>query len=323
VYGYSPQTTEELISQLQAHPYVTFEGLFEAAETPQETLPESLQQLASQTPRKPGKGQLDLLFLCQYDHRAEELLEALLSDDGRVIDLTNTLRPWSESEQIAPEHINENDMMYGLPSLQKKQLKQASVVASPGALSTCLGLALTPLATSGQLHHPIFVQQTTRPAPHQRRRQPTPIFAPVPDGIQKRQKSELHMVEEFLETKMDDNEEQPELIFTPQPSNKRMMRIACLTKLEQLTPAELSELYALRYAAEPQVTILPNSQIAHTMRVYNTNQVELSVHPFQQQRQVLILIAVDRHFKGKSGQAIQNMNTMFGWNEQMGLQPTA
>jgi len=323
MYGAAGRVCQVLARLLWQHPQVTlasvasqeFHGRLYA--TPMKGAP----TLPVLRPTELPLEELSLVFLCASDPGADILVARCVAEDTRVIDLCHHLKPdITDTGPGADFDIGigiEEDVAYGLTELFRDELGDAQVVFTPGGYSTCAGLALGPLAQAGQLNSHTIIQNST--SAHMQPQAGGPdTCGEIPTPSQ--HKGHLSQVAEARQALEAIGGEDSKLVYAPQtPTDGQGLRLACLTRVEEMTPDEVRELYLTQYAPDHFVQVLPKGQKAQAADVINTNVAAISIHPFREQREVMILSAIDTLYKGAAGQAVQNMNAMLGFAESCGL----
>lgn len=271
-------------------------------------------------------GGIDLAFFCLPHTGAMEVMKTVVSDFPglRVIDCSGDFRSpvidkWEQyygTRHLAPE-LQER-FVYGIPEFHREAIRGAQYVANPGCFATALNLLLAPFAREGQLFGEVCVSGITgssgsgnKPGSgthHPERGQNLRAYK-----VLKHQ----HLVEvvPFLESLHEENDF--DLFFVPHsgPFVRGIFATAFLPLDENVTLASVDALLRSVYEGEPFVQIVPDTP---DMRlVQNTNRAMLS---YRAQGDMMVgMCAIDNLVKGGSGQAVQNMNLMFGFEETQGL----
>jgi len=270
--------------------------------------------------------QCDLVFFATPNGTAMHQAGRLLAAGVRVIDLAADFRlpdarvweQWYGMQHAAPELLG--DAVYGLPEINRGPIRSARLVANPGCYPTAVTLGLLPLIVAGV----IDAQQ---------------VIADVKSGISgagRKASASLLMAEageSFKAYSVAGHRHQPEI----RAHIKRATGCAIgLTFVPHLLPmvrgieatlyaprlrddVDLEDLYQRHYAAEPCVDVLPSGVPLETRSVRGTNLCRLSVTQPRDGGVVVVQSVIDNLVKGAAGQAIQNMNLMFGCDEMAGL----
>ena len=267
----------------------------------------------------------DVVFFATPNGIAMQQTRDLLAKGVRVIDLAADFRikdiatweKWYGMTHACPELVAE--AVYGLPEINREKIKQAKLVANPGCYPTAVQLGFMPLLESGAID-------------------PTFLIADAKSGVSGAgRKAEVHALlaeagDNFKAYGVSGHRHLPEisqglkamakkevgLTFTPHLLP--MIRGIHATLYAKLTkPVDLQKLFEERYANELFVDVLPKGSHPETRSVRSSNQCRIAVHQPQGGDTVVILSVIDNLVKGAAGQAVQNMNIMFGFNETTGL----
>ncbi len=254
---------------------------------------------------------IDVLFLCGGHDAARKFLnENDIPDSVVIIDLSQDFR--HSDKNIA----SDRSFIYGLPELNREKIKVAKSIANPGCFATSIELALLPLAAAGALRGDIYINATTGSTGAGQAPGATTHFS--------WRDSNLSVYKPFAHQHLREIAEsltvlQPELasdmVFIPQRGNfARGIHSAIVVSTDQSLDA-LIGLYENYYAVHPFVHM--SRREIDMKQVVNTNKCLL--HLAVSDGKVLITSVIDNLLKGASGQAVQNMNIIFGLDEATGL----
>lgn len=267
----------------------------------------------------------DVVFFATPNGIAMQQTRELLAKNVRVIDLAADFRikdvatweKWYGMTHACPDLIAE--AVYGLPEINREKIKNAKLVANPGCYPTAVQLGFMPLLESGVID-------------------PTYLIADAKSGVSGAgRKAEVHALlaeagDNFKAYGVAGHRHLPEisqglsvmantqvgLTFTPHLLP--MIRGIHATLYAKLTKTvDLQKLFEDRYHAEAFVDVLPKGSHPETRSVRGSNQCRIAVHQPQGSDTVVILSVIDNLVKGAAGQAVQNMNIMFGLSEGLGL----
>lgn len=256
---------------------------------------------------------IDLLFLCLGHGESKKFLsDNKIADRIKVIDLANDFRLNLQSE------IANRKFIYGLPELNRDKIKSANNVANPGCFATTIQLGLLPLAKAGLLKD-VYTTGITGSTGAGQNLTATSHFSWRANNIQA-YKTLMHQhVPEIMESL---NQVKPFNQSNIQPINFVPWRgdftrgIFVSSQLQcDLSLDELNKLYEDFYNGHP-FTLITNEPV-FMKQVVNTNKCIIQLE--KAGKQLVIHSVTDNLLKGASGQAIQNMNLMFGLNETAGL----
>jgi N-acetyl-gamma-glutamyl-phosphate reductase len=247
---------------------------------------------------------VDVIFLCSGHGESKKFLAANPEFKSlKIIDLSTDFRDQSEG------------FMYGLAELQRDKIRQANHVANPGCFATSIELALLPLASAGLIHDDVHVSAVTGSTGAGQSLSPTGHFSWRSNNISiykaftHQHLTEIGMViSSFQGAK-------PTVNFIPYRGTfTRGIMANVYTKFSG-TLEEAKTLYRNYYAEHP-FTHISDSPV-DVKQVVNTNKCLISLEV--QEGNLLITSVIDNLTKGASGQAVQNMNLMFGLDEMAGL----
>ncbi|HQE23637.1 MAG TPA: N-acetyl-gamma-glutamyl-phosphate reductase [Syntrophomonadaceae bacterium] len=274
------------------------------------------------------KQSCQVAFLALPHGLSVPMVQELVSSGVRCIDLGADFRlkdaavyeKYYETVHAAPYLLA--DAVYGLPELYRDKIRQASIVANPGCYPTSAILPLAPLLNSGVLESQgIIIDSKSGVTGAGKSPKPSSHFCEVNEGIKAYGVGDHRHGPEIAQELSLAAGTKVEMIFTPHlvPMNRGILS----TIYARLRPgARLSQVRSVLeefYGAEPFVRILPEGVFPHTKWVYGTNFLDVGVHVNEASGQVILISALDNLTKGASGQAIQNLNIMFGLPETRGL----
>jgi len=213
--------------------------------------------------------------------------------------------------------------VYGLTELCRPRLADADLVANPGCYPTSVGLALAPLAEANLLEGMAVVDAKSGVSGAGRAPTATNHFCSVAGDVRPYQvgRAHRHVAEiEQLLRKLDPADRRHSIVFSPHlvPVERGLMSTIVL-RARGLSADTLRELLADRYGDEPFVQVLPADSQPRLRAVTRTNRAAISVDPVAGTDAVVLICAIDNLVKGAAGQAVQNMNVMFGNDQRTGL----
>lgn len=282
--------------------------------------------LAFSVPDTATLGACDAVFFATPHGVAHALAGDLLAAGTRVIDLSADFRlqdaeewaAWYGQPHGAPELLDA--AVYGLPEVNREQIRGARLIAVPGCYPTASQLGLLPLLESGLAD-------------------PSTLIADCKSGVSGAGRGAkvgslfCEAGESMMAYSVKGHRHLPEI---RQGLRRAAKQDIGLTFVPHLTPmirgihatlyarvadrsVDLQALYEQRYAAEPFVDVMPAGSHPETRSVRGANVCRIAVHRPQQGDLVVVLSVIDNLVKGASGQAVQNLNIMFGLDERLGL----
>lgn len=313
IIGGSGYTAGELLRLLLAHPKAQIDFIYSTtnAGTPVATVHQDLFGEITTDFTNKINSDVDIVFLCLGHGRSKGFLKKhTFSVNTRIIDLSNDFRLHKDST------LNSNNFVYGLPELNKEQIKTSRYIANPGCFATAIQLALLPLAKSGLLRDTIHINATTGSTGAGVLPSAT-SHHPWRAGNMSHYKAFEHQhLEEVTQNimQMQGDFSQEILLITNRGDFTRGIFTTLYTTVN-ISFSEVEHLYNTYYSDEPYVYVT-SSEINLKMAV-QTNKCILSI--IQKGKYLLITAILDNLLKGASGQAVQNMNLLFGYDETMGL----
>lgn len=255
---------------------------------------------------------IDVLFLCLGHGNSKSFLEKnKFSDSTKIIDLSNDFRLKNDA------FFYDKEFVYGLPELQKEVIKSAKHIANPGCFATALQLAILPLAANNLLEDDIHINAVTGATGAGTSLSATTHFTWRDNNFSHyktfthQHLGEIHQTVNQLQNSFDG-----EINFIPNRGNfSRGIFATTYTKFDG-SLEEAKTLYKNFYK-NAKFTFISDEPI-HLKQVVNTN--KCLIHLLKHNNKLLITSTIDNLIKGASGQAIHNMNLMFGFNEVEGLQ---
>ncbi|OGT22272.1 MAG: N-acetyl-gamma-glutamyl-phosphate reductase [Gammaproteobacteria bacterium RBG_16_57_12] len=332
IVGGTGYTGVELLRLLALHPQVDLSVITSRSECglPAADLFPNLRGYVNLAFAEPDPAVLkacDVVFFATPNGVAMGMVPDLLAADVRVIDLAADFRlkdpqlwqQWYGMSHACPELLAE--AVYGLPELNRAAIQKARLVANPGCYPTAVQLGLIPL-----LEHGLADTQY--------------LIADAKSGVSGAgRKAELGMLlceasENFKAYAVSGHRHLPEikqglrqvahtevgLTFVPHLTPMIRGIHATLYAVVEDRSVDLQALYEQHYAREPFVDVLPPGAHPETRSVRGANYCRIAVHRPQNGDVVTILSVIDNLVKGAAGQAIQNMNLMFGLAEESGLE---
>ncbi|WP_442589537.1 N-acetyl-gamma-glutamyl-phosphate reductase [Pedobacter sp. AW31-3R] len=251
---------------------------------------------------------IDVLFLCVGHGDAKKFLDAHpIPSSIKIIDLSQDFRLAANAGQ---------DWVYGLPELNRERISKAGKIANPGCFATCIQLGLLPLAAKGLIRNEVHINATTGSTGAGQSLAATSHFSWRNNNLSVYKAFEHQHLNEIGESLLQlDPAFDTTLNFIPQRGDFTRGILAAMYVESDLTAAAAQDLYE-NYYANHIFTHVSKKNI-DLKQVVNTNKG--LVHVEKHGNKLLIISIIDNLLKGASGQAVQNMNLMFGLNEQEGL----
>ena len=253
----------------------------------------------------------------------EEILSRVkvidLSADFRIKDV-NIYEQWYKIKHPTPEFIKE--AVYGLPEINREQIAHARLVANPGCYPTCSTLSIYPLVKEGLIDtDTLIIDAKSGVSGAGRGAKVDNLYCEVNESC-KAYGVATHRHTPEIEEQLSYAAGKPVMInFTPHliPMNRGILITAYASLKKEVTYEDLKAVYDQYYEKEQFVRVLPKDVCPQTRWVEGSNYVDVNVKIDPRTRRVIMMGAMDNVVKGAAGQAIQNMNLMFGLPENTGL----
>lgn len=251
---------------------------------------------------------VDVLFLCVGHGNAKKFLEENQIDKSiKIIDLSQDFRLKANSG---------NSWVYGLPELNREKIKAASYIANPGCFATCIQLGLLPLAAKGLLRSEVHLNATTGSTGAGQGLSATSHFSWRNNNLSVYKAFDHQHLNEIGESlKQLDPTFDEVLNFIPQRGDFTRGILAAMYLESDLTAEEAQKIYQDYY--ESHVFTHVSEKNIDLKQVVNTNKA--LIHVEKHGTKLFIVSIIDNLLKGASGQAVQNMNLIFGLEEGTGL----
>ena len=267
----------------------------------------------------------DVAFMALPHKAAMSYAPQLLDAGLRVIDLSADYR-FADADQYETiyqtPHTDRDHLAlagYGLPELFREQLHDAKLIANPGCYPTAAALAIAPLLRAGLVSdQSILINAASGATGAGRKEKPNLHFPEHNQAYMAYGQIGGHRHQPELEQTLNTAVGRPvPVLFVPHllPIDRGILETIYLVPEQGVTQAQLFEAYENAYAHEPFVRV--KQELPNVKHVVDTNFCDLSVRLVDSH--VVVFAAIDNMLKGASGQAIQNMNLMFGLDETTGL----
>ena len=254
--------------------------------------------------------EIDVLFLCVGHGDAAKFLAANHIDDKiKIIDLSQDFRLLNKAA------VGNRTFVYGLPELNKEAIRSATNIANPGCFATAIQLGLLPLAKAGLLNE-VYTTGITGSTGAGQGLSATSHFSWRANNIQAYKTLEHQHLGEIGQSLLQlQNDSDIDISFTPWRGDfTRGIFISSTLKCD-LSIEELTGLFETFYAAHPFVII--SKAPIFLKQVVNTNKCVIQLE--KKASKLVVHSTIDNLLKGASGQAVQNMNLLFGMDETIGL----
>ena len=273
---------------------------------------------------------VELLFLATPHEASRSLVPEAITQGLRVIDLSGAWRlkqaqnravyGFEDADSVTAADLT-NKAVYGLPELSRDQIPSAALVANPGCYATSVILALAPLLKAGVVdrQHGIISDSKSGVSGAGKEPNSRTHFVSVADNLSAYSVFGHRHVGEMLEQLQLDASE---LIFTPHllPIPRGILSTIYVNLSREMKASEVESCFRDFYADERWVRIFATPKLPQIQFSLHTNYCDLGFCLADDCRRLVLVSCVDNLLKGAAGQAVQNMNLMYGWKEEEGLQ---
>lgn len=242
-----------------------------------------------------------------------------LSADFRIKDV-DTYEKWYNLKHQSPQFIEE--AVYGLPEINRDEIKNARLIANPGCYPTCSTLAIYPLLKEGLIKpNSIIIDAKSGTSGAGRGAKVANLYCEVNESIKAYGVSSHRHTPEIEEQLSNACNDEILINFTPHlvPMNRGILVTAYADLLKEVTYEEVKDIYDTYYKDEYFVRVLEKDVYPETRWVEGSNFVDVNFKIDPRTKRIIMMGAMDNLVKGAAGQAVQNMNLMFGLQEQEGL----
>lgn len=272
--------------------------------------------------------QVDVIFTATPQGLCASLVNDGILSKVKIIDLSADFRlkdvkvyeEWYKLEHAAPQYIDE--AVYGLCELNRDKIKNTRILANPGCYTTCSILSIYPLVKEGLVNpQSIIIDAKSGTSGAGRGAKVANLYCEVNESIKAYGVGTHRHTPEIEEQLSYAAGEDIKLIFTPHlvPMNRGILVTAYADLKEGVTDEMIRSAYEKYYADEYFIRLLDKDVCPETRWVEGSNYVDINYKVEPRTGRVIIMGAIDNLVKGAAGQAVQNMNIMFGFDEKEGL----
>lgn len=330
IVGGTGYTGVELLRLLAKHPQVQLTAITSRKEQGMrvDELFPSLRgrvNLAFSDPQEAKLNECDAVFFATPNGIAMGQARELLAAGVKVIDLAADFRikdvaewqKWYGMEHASPELVAQ--AVYGLPEVNREKIKHAQLIANPGCYPTAVQLGFLPLLEAGVIDPAFLVADAKSGVSGAgRKAEVHTLFAEAGDNFKAYGVAGHRHLPEIKQGLTQFAGVPVNLTFVPHLTP--LIRGIHATLYAKLTKdVDLQALFEQRYASEAFVDVLPAKSHPETRSVRGANVCRLAVHRPQGGDTVVVLSVIDNLVKGAAGQAVQNLNILFGLDESLGL----
>lgn len=272
---------------------------------------------------------VDLLFLATPHDVSRALVPDAISRGLRVIDLSGAWR-LKIAQHSSVYGFNDTDAqlaatlidqaVYGLPELAEEKIRDASLIANPGCYATSVILALAPLIAAGLIDRQKGIVSDSKSGVSGAGKEPTTKthFVSVADNLSAYSVFGHRHTGEILEQLQLQSQE---LIFTPHllPIPRGILSTIYVHLAKPMAATEVESCFREFFRGARWVRIFSPPQLPQIQYSLHTNYCDIGFCLADDQQRLVVVSCIDNLLKGAAGQAVQNLNVMYGWNQEEGL----
>ena len=283
-------------------------------------LDDNMEQLAKE---------VDVIFTATPQGLCASLINEGILSQAKVIDLSadfrikdrKTYEQWYNLEHKAPQFIEE--AVYGLCEINREDIKKARLIANPGCYPTCSTLSIYPLLKEGIIDgNTVIIDAKSGTSGAGRSAKVANLYCEVNENMKAYGVASHRHTPEIEEQLGYASGENVTISFTPHlvPMNRGILATEYATLKKDVTGEEVKAIYDKYYADEKFVRVLEKDQCPETKWVEGSNYVDIGFKIDERTGRIIMMGAIDNLVKGAAGQAVQNMNLLFGLPESEGLE---
>ncbi|NLK28728.1 MAG: N-acetyl-gamma-glutamyl-phosphate reductase [Clostridiales bacterium] len=297
--------------------YEVYQNMFQLVDD--HCMEEDMETLASQA---------DLIFTATPQGYCASIMKEEILSNTKIIDLSADYRlkdidvyeKWYGINHASPQFLKE--AVYGLPELNRESIKNARLIANPGCYPTCSILSIYPLLKEGIIDpDSIIIDAKSGTSGAGRGAKVSNLYCEVNENIKAYGVASHRHTPEIEEQLSSVAGQVVQLSFTPHlvPMNRGILITAYALLKHEISYEEVRQIYDSYYRKEFFVRVLDKGICPETRWVEGSNYVDINFVLDPRTKRIVILGAMDNLVKGAAGQAVQNMNIMFGLEETEGL----
>jgi len=328
IVGFRGYSGAELLRVLGHHPQVTpilLEHRQDSEDRPQPIGPAAVKRVPC-TPEAVKAEGINVVFLATPADVSMELAPVMLDTGAKVIDLSGAFRlsdtevysRWYKEKHTAPDLLKK--AVYGLPEFCRERIRGAELIANPGCYPTAANLAIQPLIAAGVVDRSAGVVCDAKSGVSGAGRKPSlkTSFCEVSSNFSAYSILDHRHVPEVL---MVSGMEEPEFSFSAHliPIDRGILETIYFRAKNVSSAEELLAVYSKHYENEPFVRLYRPGALPDVHTVDRTNFCDIGLKFDAATGRAVVVSCIDNLVKGAAGQAIQNMNLMFGFEETAGL----
>ncbi len=270
----------------------------------------------------------DVIFLAVPHAISMGVVPHFLKAGRAVIDLSGDYRlksPTLYKKWYGADHLDGGRLgkiVYGLPEIYRAKIKKARLIANPGCYPTAAILALAPLLSSySQFARSIIIDAKSGVSGAGKKTNAALMFCEVSDNFKAYKVTAHQHTPEIDQHLSKISGKNIAVTFVPHllPVNRGILETIYVNLAKKISVADIHSVYKKFYKTEPFVRVLAEGQQTELRNVVGTNTCEISLAMREDANVLVVTVSIDNLLKGAAGQAVQNMNIMFGFPEEQGL----
>lgn len=268
----------------------------------------------------------DVVFTALPSGYAMKIAEKLYSCGVKLIDLGadfrfddfNMYKEWYETDK---DDYGSLKRVYGLPEIHRQEIKNAMVVGNPGCYPTSVILGLAPALKCGIIEDHIIIDSKSGVSGAGHSPKQGNMYAECNESIKPYNVAKHRHIPEIEQELSKLNHEDTKVVFTPHltPMTRGILSTMYCKLKKDISIENLHEIYSQFYKDEYFVKVLNIGEYPSTKSVYSSNFCHIGLEIDKRSNTLIVMSSIDNLVKGASGQAVQNMNIMFGIDENKGL----
>lgn len=272
---------------------------------------------------------IDVVFFATPSDVSHKLIDKFLDKDLKCIDLSGDFRlndpaqyqEWYGFDTNGADYLDQ--AVYGLSEINQQEIKNAQLIANPGCYPTAILLSLIPAVEKALIdHRSIIIDGKTGVSGAGRGLSLNVHYSEMNENTKAYQLGKHKHIPEIEQELSLKSADPVRVNFTPHivPMTRGILTTTYTDLVVETSVEEVIALYNEYYKDHPFVRIRKAGQLPSTKEVYGSNYCDIGLHVDERTNKLIIVSVIDNLVKGASGQAIQNLNLMAGWDEQAGLQ---
>ncbi|MDL4839519.1 N-acetyl-gamma-glutamyl-phosphate reductase [Aquibacillus rhizosphaerae] len=324
----------ELIKFLNNHPYVQLEAIISHSQSGTDlasVYPHTIDAI-NMTMEALNISSLskvvDLVFFATPSNVSKDLIPEFIENGVKCIDLSGDFRlnspdeyeSWYQSTAAKQSYVDQ--AVYGLSEIYQDEIRNAQLIANPGCYPTSTLLGLIPAIKSNIIdNQQIIIDAKTGVSGAGRSLSLNVHYSEMNENFKAYKLGEHKHIPEIEQALQWEAGVPLQVTFTPHivPMTRGIMSTIYTNLITEKTTKEIIDLYQSYYENDPFVRVRPEGMIPSTKEVYGSNYCDIGIHVDKRTGKLTIISVIDNLVKGASGQAIQNMNILNGWDVTTGL----